>query len=106
MTKIALLADTDTATYFKISGLKDVFMVNNEEEAKKNLIELSTKKEYVIIVITQRIIEQIKPTVLEIINRKYPIIISIPDRKGPIETKTELIGDLIQSKTGIEFKLR
>lgn len=106
MTRIALLADRDTTTYFKIGGLSDIFPVKNAEEAKVHLLELAANKDYSIIAITQRIIEQIKPTVVEVMDKKYPIIISIPDRKGPIVTRTELIGDLIQSKTGIEFNLR
>jgi len=106
MTRIALLADRDTTTYFKIGGLSDVFPIKNAEEARAKLLELSANKDYSIIAVTQRIIEQIKPTVVEVMDKKYPIIISIPDRKGPIVTRTELIGDLIQNKTGIEFNLR
>jgi vacuolar-type H+-ATPase subunit F/Vma7 len=106
MTRIALLADRNTATYFKIGGLSDIFPIKNEEEAREKLLQLATNKDYSIIAITQRIIEQIKPTVIEVMDKKYPIIISIPDTKGPIVTRTELIGDLIQSKTGIEFNLR
>jgi vacuolar-type H+-ATPase subunit F/Vma7 len=105
MTKIALLADKDTATYFKIGGLQDVFTIDDVEEARTRLLELSNSKEYTVVAITQRIIEDIKPTIIELLEQEYPIIISIPDREGPIATKTELIGDLIQQKTGIEFKL-
>jgi len=106
MRKIALIADKDTATYFKIGGLEDVFAVDNAEEARKQLYLLSANEDYIVIAITQKIIEEIKSTVLEIMGRKYPMVVSIPDRNGQITTKTELIGDLIRSKTGIEFKLR
>lgn len=106
MSKMALLADRDTATYFKIGGLRDVFAVDDAEEARRRLLELMSDDEYVVVAITQRLIEELKSTILEAMDRKYPMIVSIPDRGGPIATKTELIGDLIQSKTGIEFKLR
>jgi vacuolar-type H+-ATPase subunit F/Vma7 len=106
MSKMALLADRDTATYFKIGGLRDVFAVDDAEEARKCLLELLDNEEYAVVAITQKIIEELKSTILEVMDRRYPMIVSIPDRGGPIATKTELIGDLIQSKTGIELKLR
>ena len=106
MSRIALLADRDTAAYFRVGGLKDVFAVDNAEEARSRLLELVDDGEYAIVAVTQRIIEELKSTILEVMDRERPMIVSIPDRGGPIATRTELIGDLIKSKTGIEFKLR
>jgi V/A-type H+-transporting ATPase subunit F len=106
MTKIALVADKNTVTCFKLAGLRDVYSVENAKEAERRIGELSEQTDFVIILITERIADQINATIQKIMERKYPLIIPIPDVRGPIKMKTDLIVDLIRSKAGIEVKLR
>ena len=105
MTGIALVADKNTITCFKLAGLKDVYSVENAEDAKKCLHALLEKKDLAIVLITERIMDQIHDTLERVMERKYPLIIPIADMKGPITLKTDLIVELIRSKTGIEVKL-
>jgi len=100
------LADKNTVTCFKLAGLKDVYSVENAEEAEKCLHALLEKNNLTIVLVTERIMNQIQNTLEIITEHKYPLIIPIADMKGPITVKTDLIVELIRGKTGIEVKLR
>ncbi len=106
MTRIALIADKNTVTCFKLAGLRDVYSVESAEEAERRIRELSEQTDFVIILVTERIVDQIHAAIEKITEHKYPLIIPIPDVRGPITMKTDLIVELIKRKAGIEVKLR
>jgi vacuolar-type H+-ATPase subunit F/Vma7 len=106
MPGIALVADKNTVECFKLAGLKDVYSVEKAEDAEKHLHTLLEKKDIAIVLVTERIMDQIHDTIDKIMELKYPVIIPIADMKGPITLKTDLIVELIRNKTGIEVKLR
>jgi V/A-type H+-transporting ATPase subunit F len=106
MPGIALVADKNTVACFKLAGLKDVYSVENAEDAEKHLHALLEKKDIAIVLVAERIMDQIHDTIEKIVERKYPVIIPISDMKGTIALKTDLIVELIRNKTGIEVKLR
>jgi V/A-type H+-transporting ATPase subunit F len=106
MTRIALIADKNTVICFKLAGLKNVYSVESAEEAEIRIRELSENPDFTIILVTERIINQIQAAIKKITERKYPLIIPIPDVRGPIAMKTDLIIELIKRKAGIEVKLR
>jgi V/A-type H+-transporting ATPase subunit F len=105
MTEIALVADKNTVTCFKLAGLKNVYCVENAEEAEKCIRELSEEPNLAIILVTERVVNQIYGTLEKIIERKYPLIVPIPNTRGPMTMKTDLIIELIRRKAGIEVKL-
>jgi vacuolar-type H+-ATPase subunit F/Vma7 len=105
MVGIALVADKNTATCFKLAGLKDVYCVETAEEAEKCIRELSEEPNLAMILVTERVVNQIYGTLEKIIERKYPLIVPIPDTGGSVTMKTDLIVDLIRRKAGIEVKL-
>ncbi len=105
MVGIALVADRNTATSFKLAGLKAVYGVATANEAEKCIRELSEEPDVAIILVTQRVVNEIYGTIEKIIERKYPLIIPIPSTEGPVEMKTDLIVELIRRKAGIEVKL-
>ena len=103
--KIALVADRNTATCFKLAGLRDVFPAKNAEEAEKLVGELSEDPDLAIILITERLIEQVYSAIETITERKYPVVVPISDRSGQITVKTDIVVELIRRKAGIEVKL-
>jgi V/A-type H+-transporting ATPase subunit F len=105
MAGIALVADKNTITCFKLAGLKNVYCVENAEEAEKHIRELSEDPNLAIILVTERVVNQIYGTLEKIIERKYPLIVPIPDTGGSTTMKTDLIVELIRRKAGIEVKL-
>ena len=103
MEGIALLADSYTATCFKLAGLSNIFSVKNVKEAEKQLFSLLDKNDLKIILVTEQLINQMQ--IFEIIPEKSPLIIPITNLKGSTVLKTDLIAELIKRKTGIEVKL-
>ena len=106
MTRIALIADRDTVACFKLAGLKDLYSVESAEEAERCIRQLGENPDFVIILVTERIVNQIQATIKKISESKFPIIIPFPDVQGPTKMKTDLIVELIKRKAGIEVKLR
>ena len=103
MTGIALLADRHTVTCLKLAGLHNVFAVENPKEAEKLLLSLLQKDNLRIILVSERLINQIN--IFEKISDQAPLIIPIPDLQGQTPLKTDLIAELIKRKTGIAVKL-
>jgi len=103
MTRIALVADKNTVTCFKLAGLSGVYQVEESKEAEKRLRELLENKNLRIVLVSERLLSQIR-ILEEISEHQYPLIIPIPDIKGPKTLKTDLINELIKRKTGIEVK--
>ena len=102
---IALIADDDTANFFKIGGLKQVFAVERPEDAKKILLELVEKKSFSILITTDRIAHKNRAIINEITEEhEFPIIISIPTLGSTSRVGTDTITELIRRKLGIELK--
>jgi len=103
MTGIALIADKNTVTCFKLAGVSNVHSVENAKEAEKCLQVLLEKNHLKIVLISERILNNIQ-IFEKIAERQSPLIIPIPDLQGPQKLKTDIIVELIKRKTGIEVK--
>ena len=103
MTGIALIADRNTVTCFKLAGLSDVYSMEDAEGAEECLEALLEKDNLKIILVSERILNRIK-IFEKIAEQQSPLIIPIPDLQGPKILKTDLIVELIKRKTGIEVK--
>ncbi|NWG10978.1 hypothetical protein HXY33_04415 [Candidatus Bathyarchaeota archaeon] len=103
--EIALVAEKDTVTCFKLAGLKRVYSVKNAGEAEKLVNELLKESNLGVILIAERFIDQIHGMMDKIAERKYPLIIPIPGMLAPAAVKTDFIVELIRRKTGVEVKL-
>ena len=103
--KIALIADNDTANYFKIGGLEQVFAVKRLEDAEKILLKLIEKKNFAILITTDKIAQKNRALLNEIIEEhEFPIVISIPSLGSTSFSGTDTITELISRKLGIELK--
>jgi len=102
---IALIADVDTANFFKLGGLEHVFEVNSNEDAEKYLRKFIEKPEFTILITTDSIANKNRALINEIIEEhEFPIIISIPALGDTSQPVTDTITELIRRKTGIELK--
>ena len=104
MTGITLVADKNTATCFKLAGFSMVYSAENAQEAEKCLQRLMGENNLRIVLVSERLLRQIQ-IFEKISERQYPLVIPIPDIKGPETLKTNLIVELIKRKTGIEVKV-
>ncbi len=103
--KIALVADRSTSSCFRLAGLSDISVVDDAKDAEKRLEELLERPDVGIILITERLTDQVPGLAEKTVDRKRPLIISIPEMHGPAVVKTDLIVELIRRKAGIEVKL-
>ncbi|MFH1328437.1 MAG: V-type ATP synthase subunit F [Candidatus Bathyarchaeota archaeon] len=105
MAKVAVVADEDVATYFRIIGVKLSFSVKNKEEASDIVYKLADNKDVAIIIVTENIAEEIKSVIDKISLRVYPTVLTIPGKEGPIPEKVSTILDLVKRTIGVEIKI-
>ncbi len=102
--KIGVVGDFDTVTGFRLAGVKETYDVEEPEAAVEALKKLM-KEDIGVIIITERLADQIRDETEELIEGKtLPIIVEIPDKKGPIEGKADPIMALIKKAVGVEIK--
>ena len=104
MTKIALLGDRETATYFRVSGLRRSRYVKDRAEAEKAFAKLLSDDSISLILVAEPVMEWIEPLVARH-RREYPLVVSIPTKKGP-KTTVDSLAQLIKRTVGIELKVR
>ncbi|WP_309492850.1 V-type ATP synthase subunit F [Candidatus Hecatella orcuttiae] len=105
MAKIAVVADPDVASYFRVTGVKKAYGVKTAKEAAEALRKLAGEKEVAVIIVTEKIAEEIKPVIEEVGKRVYPTVITIPGKEGPIPGKVPSVMDLVKRTVGVEIKL-
>ncbi|MHC1636390.1 MAG: V-type ATP synthase subunit F [Candidatus Methanospirareceae archaeon] len=105
MASIAVIGDPDTATGFRLAGVKEVYECEEKEEEVVPVLERLAKEKTTIIIITERLAAKAREKIREINSKKKeevaPIIIEIPDKRGPIEKEIDEIGRLIKRAIGI-----
>ncbi len=100
--KIAIIADQDTVTGFMLGGIKEGYPVDNMEKASKTLEEL-IKKDYSIIITTEKIGDALREKIDHLTESALPMIIEIPDKTGSIERETDPLRELIKRVIGVEM---
>lgn len=103
--KVALVADRTTAIFYKLAGLKNIFPVDSSDEAEKCIRKLSENSIFLIILITEPIVNKLQDMLERVADMGYPLFIPIPDVENRGTVKIDLIKNFIKRKVGIEFKL-
>jgi len=104
MTKIALLGDRETATYFRVSGLRKSRYVKDRAEAEKVFARFLSDDSISLILVAEPVMEWIEPIVAKH-RKEYPLVVSIPTKKGP-KTTVDTLAQLVKRTVGIELKVR
>ncbi|OEC86467.1 MULTISPECIES: V-type ATP synthase subunit F [Methanobacterium] len=100
---IAVIADPDTVTGFKLGGIKTGYPVEDMNKAKTRLEELF-KQDFSIIITTEKIGDELRETIDKLTRTStLPMIIEVPDKTGPSERATDPIGELIKRVIGVEM---
>ncbi|MEJ2664792.1 MAG: V-type ATP synthase subunit F [Spirochaetia bacterium] len=96
--KYFIIGDEDAVLGFGMVGVKGR-TANNRAQAEAAFKEALADNEVGILIITERIAELIRPQVDQFIfNEKFPLIVEIPDRKGPVAgrpTLRKMVNDAI-----------
>ncbi len=97
-----VIADENTMTGFKLVGL-DGETVETADEAKEALVKAFSSDDIGVIIITERIAASIRDEMEEFIfGRSFPLIIEIPDRKGPLEGRVS-IREMVNTAVGMKI---
>lgn len=104
MGKIALIADSATSTYFKVTGIKNSYAVNDREDAEKVFRRVHSDETISLVMVTEPVFEWIQP-VLERTKKEFPLVVSIPAKGGP-KARADVLAQLIKRTVGIELKVK
>ncbi len=100
---IAVIADPDTVTGFRLGGIKEGYPVEDINEAENTLKEVF-KKDISIIITTEKIGDSLRETIDKLTSSSaLPMIIEIPDKTGPSERATDPMRELIKRVIGVEM---
>ena len=104
MTKIALLGDRETAAYFRVSGLRRSRHVKDRAEAERVLTQLLSDSSISLVLVTEPVMEWVQPVLVKH-RKEYPIVVSIPTKKGP-KSSMDTLAELVKRTVGVELKVR
>ncbi|MDQ2087261.1 V-type ATP synthase subunit F [Herbivorax sp. ANBcel31] len=81
--KMFLISDNvDSLTGMRLAGIKGV-VVHEKKEILKAFEDVFKDEEIQIVLITEKLVDIVPDYILDIrLNRKYPLIVEIPDRHG------------------------
>jgi V/A-type H+-transporting ATPase subunit F len=101
---IAVIGDKDTTLGFAMAGIKQLYSIETGQEAKKAVESCLSNPDIGIVIITERLADNIREEIdkLKLDKTLYPIIIEIPDKKGEIPGRKDPISLLIKRAIGVE----
>jgi len=107
---IAVIGDPETAMGFKLAGVKEVYEYPaGGEDGVAHALDKLAKEGVAVIIINERLAAEAKnrEKIKEINSKKrsvIPIIIEVPDKKGPLGKEVDEIGELIKRAVGVAVK--
>lgn len=106
---IAVIGDAETASGFRLAGVTKVHECSTDMEDVARVLDEMVRDEVAIVIISERIaaIARNKEKIREINAKKsgvIPVIIEVPDKKGPMVDAVDEIGLLIKRAVGVAIK--
>ena len=100
--KTMVIADEDTVLGFSLAGVQGM-VVATAEETRRAFEEATHQDDIGILLLTERIANTIRDTVdTWIIGGGQPLIVEIPDSRGPIEER-RTPHEFVKSAIGVKF---
>jgi V/A-type H+-transporting ATPase subunit F len=99
--KIAALCDRDTATGFRLAGIKNLYIPEGNLMNLWN--EIKDLDDVAVLFITEEIAKDLGKYLKDFrIRNAVPIIVEIPDKKGHRKDHVDYVSHLIKKAVGIE----
>jgi V/A-type H+-transporting ATPase subunit F len=102
--KIAIIGDIDTVVGFRLAGILKTFVATDGASARRALIDFSNDPDVSLVILTERLAEQIRETIEELTIRPYPVIVEIPDKQGSLKEKESPLQRLVKRAIGVELE--
>ena len=97
-----VIGDEDTVLGFKFAGIEGT-VAHDGDEARQALDEVVQPGEQSVVIITERLAEDIRERINEIrFGAALPLIVEVPGPEGPSEEAPKL-AELIREAVGIKF---
>ncbi len=103
-TKIAVIGDTDTVIGFRLAGILKATVSSDNTTTRRALNEYAQDQEVALVIINERLAEQVRNTIEEITTKPYPVIVEIPDKRGRLEEKENPLRRLVKRAIGVELE--
>ena len=106
MGKIGVIADKETAIYFKLGGVKNSWVVRSEDDAVKTFEDIKAEQTVSLVIVTDTVFDWIKDKVGQ--GKKeieLPLVVSIPTRRGS-KPQVDLLAELIKRTVGVEIRVQ
>ncbi|GBE17709.1 MAG TPA: V-type ATP synthase subunit F [Euryarchaeota archaeon] len=102
---ISVIADHSTVTGFRLAGVNKGFEAEDGKDALPILKELFKDKEAGLIIITEKLYEELDEEIKRLTEKRVtPMIVAIPDSKGFFDERIDPIRALVKKAVGIEIK--
>ncbi len=103
--RISVLGDKDTVLGFSLTGIKDLYHVEDSEKARDVLKKIINEPEIGVIILSEKFAVELRDDIKRMREQKplYPILIEIPDKKGSIP-KEDPIRLLIKRAVGLDVR--
>lgn len=103
---IAVIGDPETAVGFRLAGVEKVYEYPGGDEEVVRVLDRLAKEEVALIIITERLAAEAgNRAKIKAINEKkrgvIPIIVEVPDKKGPTVKEIDEIEHLIKRAVGV-----
>jgi V/A-type H+-transporting ATPase subunit F len=103
---IAVIGDPETATGFRLAGVEEVYEYSEGGEDVARVLDKLAKVGVAIIIINEKLAAEAKnrEKIREINAKKkgvIPIIVEVPNKKGPMAKEIDEIGRLIKRAVGV-----
>ena len=105
--KIVVVADEDTVTGRKLSGIDEGYSISPQspEDANSILLTLSERKDIGLIITTERIadVAAVRAVINQLTEKEFPIVIELQDKHGPIKRVTDPLKALVKRAVGVDL---
>lgn len=103
--KISVVGDSETTTGFQLAGVDRVYRITEPKEALTKIEELIKNEDIGLIIITEKIGDALREEIKALTKERVtPLIVEIPDKKGPLKDKVDPIKELIKRAVGVEIR--
>ena len=104
--KMAVIADEETVFLFRLVGVVDVFSTDSGVEARDILTKLAKTGNYVLVVLTQNLANEIGRE-LEVIAAGFKdlAVVVLPSRTTPAVSKFDILREIVRRAIGFEVSI-
>ncbi len=103
--KVVVVGDEHMVLGFSLAGADESYTPEDEYQTIKLMEKLAGSPNIGVVLLSERIAESIREELDRISEKKdlYPVIIEIPDKKGPLEDKEDPLNKKIRRAVGIDI---